>query len=159
MGLVVHLCGGWQTKELREQFGLKKTRSKAKQSFESHAVDAWVMAASVSGASQPTCRRLWYVVPAVLHRRQLHRLQASKGGERKPYGGTRSLGLKRGTVVHHPKYGLCTGGGFDRQKKNNSLHDYRANKRLTQAAKVKACRGPTPVAFRSRFVRGKVSPG
>lgn len=152
MGLVVHLCEGWQTKELRARFGLKKTRSKAQQSFESHAVDAWVMAASVSGASQPTCRRLWYVVPAVLHRRQLHRLQASKGGERKPYGGTRSLGLKRGTLVHHPKYGWCTVGGFDRKRSTISLHDYRTNKRLTQGAKVEDCRVQTWVAFRSWLV-------
>ncbi len=91
MGLTVHLKEGWQTKELREKYGLKKTKSKSKQSFESHAVDAWVIAASVSGAEKPTCTRLWYLVPAVLHRRQLHRLQASKGGERKPYGSTRSL--------------------------------------------------------------------
>ena len=152
MGLTVHLKEGWQTKELREKYGLKKTKSKSKQSFESHAVDAWVLAASVSGASKPTCTRLWYVVPAVLHRRQLHRLQACKGGVRKPYGGTRSLGLKRGTMVKHPKYGWCTLGGFDRQKQTISLHDYRTNKRLTQGAKVKACRVLTWVAFRSWLV-------
>src|SRR5450759_4413153 len=85
MGLTLHLCQGWQTKEWRDAHGLKKSTSKSKQSFDSHAVDGWVLAASVSGASHPTCTRLWYVVPAVLHRRQLHRLQASKGGERKPY--------------------------------------------------------------------------
>src|SRR5947209_10556391 len=117
--------------------GLKKTKSKSKQSFESHAVDAWVLAASHSGAKEPTCTRLWYLVPARLHRRQLHRLEASKGGLRKPYGGTRSLGLKRGTLVRHSKYGLCTVGGFDRKKQTISLHGYRINKRLTQAAKVK----------------------
>ncbi len=159
MGLTVHLCEGWQTKELRERAGLKKTRSKSRQAFESHAVDGWVLAASVSGAEHPTCTRLWYIVPAVLHRRQLHRLQASKGGERKPYGGTRSLGLKRGTVVRHPTYGLCTVGGFDRKKQTMSLHDYRTNKRLTQAAKVKACRVLTWVAFRCWFVREKLSQG
>ena len=142
MGLTVHLCEGWQTKALRERFGLKKTQSKSRQSFASHAVDGWVLAASVSGAEHPTCTRLWYIVPAVLHRRQLHRLQAAKGGERKPYGSTRSLGLKRGTVVRHPTYGLCTVGGFDRNKQTISLHDYRTNKRLTQAAKVKACSSP-----------------
>jgi hypothetical protein len=110
MGLTVHLKEGWQTKELREHYGLKKTKSKSKQCFESHTVDAWVLAASVSGAKAPTCTRLWYVVPVILHRRQLHRLKAAKGGTRKPYGGTRSLGLKRGTLVQHPKYGLCTVG-------------------------------------------------
>jgi hypothetical protein len=87
-----------------------------------------------------------------LHRRQLHRLQAEKGGQRKPYGGTRSLGLKRGTLVRHPKYGLCTVGGFDRKKQTISLHEYRTNKRLTQSAKVEKCRVLTWVAFRSWFV-------
>jgi RRXRR protein len=152
MGLTVHLCRGHQTKELREKYGLKKTKSKSRQTFDSHAVDAWVMAASISGVEQPTCTRLWYVIGAQLHRRQIHRLQASKGGERKPYGGTRSLGLKRGTIVKHPRYGLCTVGGFDRKKHTISLHAYRTNKRLTQGAKVKDCRVLTWVAFRSWLV-------
>jgi hypothetical protein len=152
MDLTVHLKEGWQTKELREQYGLKKTKSKSKQTFESHAVDGWVLAASVSGAANPTCTRIWYVVGAVLHRRQLHRLQASKGGERKPYGGTRSLGYKRGTLVRHPRYGLCTVGGFDRQRQTLSLHTYRTNKRLTQGAKGKDCRTLTPVAWRAFLV-------
>src|SRR5215469_6342182 len=155
MGLTVHLREGWQTKALREKSGLKKTKSKSKQSFESHAVDAWVLAAAISGAEQPTCTRLWYVVPAILHRRQLHRLQACKGGMRKPYGGTRSLGLKRGTLVRHPTYGLCTVGGFDRRKGRISLHEYRTNMRLTQGAKVAACHVLSWVAFRSWFVRKK----
>ena len=153
MGLTVHLREGWQTKELREQYGLKKTKSKDTRSFESHAVDSWVMAASVSGAEQPTCQRLWYLVPATLHRRQLHRLQPAKGGIRKPYGGTRTLGVKRGTIVTHEKYGRCTIGGFDRKKQTISLHDYRTNKRLTQGAKVEKCRVLTWVAFRSFLVK------
>jgi RRXRR protein len=156
MGLEVHTRQGWQTKELREQYGLKKSRSKSEQSFASHAVDAWVLAASLGGAEKPSCRRLCYLVGAHLHRRQLHRLQASKGGERKPYGGTRSLGFKRGTVVEHVKYGLCTVGGFDRKRQTISLHDYRTNTRLTQRAKGKDCRTLTWVAWRSWLVREQV---
>jgi hypothetical protein len=76
MGLSVHTRQGWQTKALRQQYGLQKSTSKSKQSFTSHALDAWVLAACVSGAEKPTCTRLWYVVPVRLHRRQLHRLQA-----------------------------------------------------------------------------------
>lgn len=152
MGLAVQLREGRQTKALRERYGLKKAKSKSKRSFESHAVDSWVLAACVSGAEQPTCTRLWYVVPARLHRRQLHRLQASKGGERKPYGGTRSLGLKRGTVICHKKHGRCTVGGFDRKKQTISLHAYRTNKRLTQGAKAGDCRVLTWVAWRSWLV-------
>src|SRR6266566_1129007 len=131
----------------------RKSRSNEKAVIDSHAVDGWVLAACVRGARRPTCTQLWYVVPAVLHRRQLHRLQASKGGERKPYGGTRSLGLKRGTVVRHPRYGLCTIGGYDRKKQTISLHAYRTNKRLTQGAKLKDCLLFTWVAFRSWLVK------
>lgn len=153
MELEVCTREGWQTKELRQQYQLKKMKSKSKQTFESHAVDAWVLAARVSGAEKPTCTRLWYAVPAILHRRQLHRLQACKGGERKPYGSTRALGLKRGTVVKHAKYGLCTVGGVDRKRNTISLHAYRTNKRLTQGAKVKDCRILTWVAFRGWLVK------
>jgi hypothetical protein len=153
MGLTVHLCQGYQTKELREQYGLKKTKSKSKQSFDSHAVDAWVMAASVSGAEKPTCRKLWYLVGTRLMRRQLHALQPAKRGIRKPRGGTRSLDFKRGTLVLHPKYGRCAIGGFDRVKKTISLHAYRTNKRLTQSAKPGDCVVLMSVAFRSWLVR------
>jgi hypothetical protein len=153
MGLAVHTRQGWQTKELRAKFGLKKTKSKSQQTFESHAVDSWVLAASVSGATKPTCRKLWYVVGALLHRRQLHRLQATKGGMRTPYGGTRSLGLKRGTLVRHPKYGIMTVGGFDRKRLTLSLHAYRTNQRLTKSAKGQDVERLTWVAWRSWVVR------
>jgi hypothetical protein len=151
-GFVVHLQEGWQTKALREQYGLKKTNSKAKAVFASHAVDAWVLAASLSGAPHPTCHRLWYVVPARLHRRQLHRLQPAKGGRRPPYGGTRSLGWKRGTLVRHPRYGLCTVGGVDRAKGTVSLHAYRNNTRLTQRGRLDQCQRLTWMAWRSWLV-------
>lgn len=152
MGLAVHTRQGWETKALRERYGQVKTKSKSRRSFDSHAVDGWVLAASVSGAEHPTCTRLWYLVPTRLHRRQLHRLQASKGGVRNPYGGTRSLGLKRGTLVRHPKYGLCTIGGCDRKKQTISLHVYRTNKRLTQGAQIKECQTLTWLSWRSFLV-------
>lgn len=152
MDLEVETREGWQTKELRDFYRLAKTKKKDKQAFDSHAVDAWVLAATVSGATKPTCTRLWYVVPARLYRRQLHALQPSKGNVRHPYGGTRSLGLKRGTLVTHPRYGLCCIGGCDRKKQTISLHAYRTNKRLTQGAKVDACHILTWVAFRSWMV-------
>jgi hypothetical protein len=156
LGLVVHLYRGIITKQLRDQYGLTKIKQKDKQDFTSHAVDAWVLAAAVSGAKVPTCKRLWYVVPTRLHRRQLHRLQAEQGGIRKPYGGTMSLGYKRGTLVRHPKYGLCTIGGCDREKQRFSLHAYRTNKRLTQGAKPAECQRLTTLAFRSWLVSPKI---
>jgi hypothetical protein len=109
------------------------------------------MAAAISGASRPTEKRLWYVTEVRLHRRQLHRLQPETGGVRKPYGGTRSLGLRRGTLVNHPKYGLCSVGG--NLKGKISLHAHANNKRLTQGAKAQDCKLLTASAHRSVFVR------
>jgi len=137
LGLTLHTKQGYETKELRDSFGLKKTSSKSKQSFSSHAVDAWVMAASVSGAVKPTWLGLFYWVPIRLHRRQLHAFQPSKGNVRRPYGGTRSMGLSRGTLVKHIKFGLTYIGGT--LKERVSLHSLRTGKRVTQGAKVEDC--------------------
>ncbi len=63
-----------------------------------------------------------------------------------------SLGLKRGTVVKHPRYGLCTVGGYDREKHRISLHGYRTNTRLTQGAQVTDCQRLTVAAFRSWLI-------
>src|SRR6266581_7669324 len=77
MGLTVHLKEGWQTKELREKYGLKKTKSKSKRSFESHAVDAWVLAASVSEqrnrpahACGTSCQPSYTVASCIVCKRQ-----------------------------------------------------------------------------------------
>jgi hypothetical protein len=150
-GLRLHLCEGHETFMLRQEYGLTKTKQKDKRTFNSHCVDAWVMAAAVAGAKAPTEKRLWYVTEVRLHRRQLHRLQPEAGGVRKPYGSTRSLGLKRGTLVSNPKYGLCSVGG--NLKGKISLHAYADNKRLTQGAKVSDCTTLTASAHRSIFVR------
>jgi hypothetical protein len=152
MGLILHLREGWQTQQLRTQYGPTKTRQKDHQTFSSHAVDAWVLAASVSGAEAPTCTRLWSVVPVQLHRRQLQRLQADHGGVRKPYGGTRSLGFRRGTLMWHSRYGRCTIGGCDRAHGRLSLHAYRTHRRLTQAAWPADGQVRTVVAFRAWLV-------
>jgi len=152
LGLTLQLQEGWQTQQLRAEYGLTKTHQKDQQTFSSHAVDAWVLAASVSGAVAPTCTRLWYVVPVQLHRRQLQRLQADHGGVRKPYGGTRSLGFRRGALVRHARYRPCTIRGCDREKGRLSLHADRTNRRLTQAATPAECHVRTVLAFRSWLV-------
>lgn len=45
-------------------------------------------------------------IPLRFHRRQLHRLEHAKGHIRARYGGTMSAGFKRGSIVHHPKWGF-----------------------------------------------------
>lgn len=153
LGFEPVLRRGRETKALRERFGLRKSRRKGERSFWSHCVDAWALAASVSGAGRPDHIGLYYLVPLRFHRRQLHRLEPEEGGVRKPYGGTRSLGFKRGTLVKHPKWGLCYIGGHLNGRL--SLHDLKTGKRLTQRAKPEDCRVLTCVSWRSQYISGK----
>ena len=148
LGLKLHLKQGWETKELREKFGLKKVSQKDKKTFNSHAVDAWVMAASISGALKPTWTGLFYWIPIRWYRRQLHRFQPGKGGIRSRYGSTRSLGLTRGTLVRHVKYGLTYIGG--NMKSRVSLRNM-TGEILTRSAKVSDLKVLTVIRYRTRL--------
>jgi len=123
----------------REQLGLKKTSKKLAEVWEAHCIDAWVLAYSaVGGQQKPDHTRLVCISPLRWHHRQLQRFEPEKGGKRKPYGGTLSLGIKRGTLVKHPKWGKAYVGGTMDGKL--SLHDPETGKRLTQSANVADCR-------------------
>jgi hypothetical protein len=147
LGFRLHLRQGWETKNLRDKFGLKKSSQKDKKTFNSHAVDAWVMAASVTGAIRPTWFGLFYWSPIRLHRRQLHAFQPSKGDIRRPHGGTRSMGLSRGTLVRHIKFGLTYIGGASRGRV--SLHSLKVGKRVTHYAKVQDFKIFTKLSWRN----------
>ncbi len=139
MGVTLHLRAGFETKTLRERLGLKKTGRKLAETFAAHCVDSWAIAWDiVGGAETPDNRDLLCIQPIRLHRRQLHRLQPQKGGARLSYGGTRSHGFKRGSLVHHGKCGLAYVGGV--LKDRISLHHIESGKRLTQTAKPAECR-------------------
>ena len=100
---------GYETKELRDAAGLKKTSKKLDETFEAHAVDSWVLANSYTGGHiKPDNTKILCVAPIDFRRRQLHLLQPAKGGERRRHGGTRSLGLQRGSIVKHPKHGMAS---------------------------------------------------
>jgi hypothetical protein len=68
-----------------------------------------------------------------------------KNGIRKTYGGTRSLGLTRGTLVKHKKYGLSYVGGSMNGK--ISLHNISNKKRLCQNAKTEDCKTLTNQSY------------
>ena len=142
---------GYQTKELREQLGLKKTGKKTAEVWEAHCVDAWTLAYSaVGGRTMPDNTRLVCLVPLVWHHRQLHRLEPEKGGRRKQYGGTLSLGIKRGTLVKHARYGKAYVGGTMDGKL--SLHDPQTGKRLTQSAQADACKPIKLLRWKTRLL-------
>jgi hypothetical protein len=153
MGLEVITKSGNETKAFRDSLGLKKIKNKSKPVFESQCVDSWCLAAMVTGAENPTAKSLYYIVPLRWHRRQLHYLEPSKGGVRRRYGGTISLGLKKGTLVKHVKYGLCYIGGNLRGRFN--LHSLKTGERLTQNAKRIDFKILTRIAFRVCFSPAK----
>lgn len=144
---------GWETAAAREQYGLKKSSNKLAETFTAHCVDAWVLANSwLEGQEKPEQTELLCLTPLRFHRRQLHRLQPEAGGVRKPYGGTRSLGFKRGSLVQHPQWGVTYVGGY--LKDRISLHAIATGKRLTQTAKPQDCRMLTYNSWRWALLPG-----
>lgn len=153
----VELLKGYETAEERNRLGLKKSSVKLSDAFNAHCIDSWVLAnVWVGGHVAPDNTAMLYLVPLRFHRRQLHRLQAEKGGIRKPYGGTVSLGFKRGAWVKHPRYGVCYVGG--NLNGRLSLHKLQDGKRLCQNAKPGDCQFLTLSSWRIRKGEPTVHP-
>ena len=143
---------GWETKEMRDGLCLNKTSRKMAEVFEAHCVDSWVLASSAVGGTVPDNTRLLCIAPLRFHRRQLHRFQPDKGGVRKLYGGTRSRGFKRGSIVAHSKWGICYMGGTRGDR--ISLHSEVDGRRLCQNARSSDCKFLTYSSWRTRLLPG-----
>jgi hypothetical protein len=150
MELGVVLKVGHETQALRKRFGLRKVHNKAKPIFESHCVDAWVLAASETSAQCPTTKSLYYAIPLRWRRRQLHMFQLAKCGIRRRQGGTLSLGLKKGTLVKHKKLGFCYVGGT--MNGRLSLHSIDTGVRLTKHARREDFNVLTRISFRTKII-------
>lgn len=133
-GLKLHKYQGFETAEMRRNYGFKKNTKKDNKDFYTHAMDAWCLANEVTGGhTEIDNERTIYFKPLMYHRRKLHEILPKRGGFRRNYGGTMSIGIKRGTLVKHDKHGLCYVGGTDGNRV--SLHNYNTGKRLCQNAK------------------------
>jgi hypothetical protein len=153
----VETLKGYETAAARGVLGLTKSKAKISDAFAAHCVDSWVLAnQGVGGHTVPDNTGMLYLVPLRFHRRQLHRFEAEQGGKRKAYGGTLSLGLKRGSWVKHPKYGLCYVGGT--LKGRLSLHNLQTGTRLTQDAHPNDCQFLTRSSWRVRKEQCASSP-
>lgn len=131
LGLKFYKFAGYETAEIRKNMGLKKNSNKAQQDFYTHCVDSWVLANLVIGGHiEVDSKHTIYLKPLVYFRRKLHEVLPKKGGFRRNYGSTLSLGITRGTLVRHVKYGLALVGGNSKGK--ISLQDLSNNKRICQ---------------------------
>ena len=139
---------GFDTAKIRDSLGLKKSKSKLSNKFEAHCVDSWCLAYSnVGGNKKPDNANLLLVTPLRFHRRQLHMLQPAKGNSKRNYGGTMSLGLKRGSLIKHSKYGVVYVGGTS--KGRISVHSIETGKRIYQYVKLEDCKFLTFNSWRS----------
>jgi len=136
LGLTLTQFKGTETASLRAALGLRKTSSKLAEVFSAHCVDSWVLANQVLGQRITVdLTELVTLIPLVYARRQLHVFNWAKGGVRKRWGSTLSLGLQKGTLCYHPKWGKCYLGGSDGDKRV-SLHAYSNTKRLARNVKL-----------------------
>jgi hypothetical protein len=135
-GYMFYKFQGFETQSQRIHRGFKKTSQKLRDTWDAHNVDSHCLCELAIEDIKPffginKCEFLKW------HRRQTNMANPQNGGVRKQYGTTRSLGLNRGTLVKHPKYGLTYVGGTSKGKL--SLHDVKSGKRLTQGAKKTDC--------------------
>ena len=127
---------GWETKEIRDRLGLKKSSDKMSETFDAHCVDSWCLAYhTVGGDSRPEHTDIFCIAPIPIKRRCLHRERESKGRQRNRYGGTvLGNGLIKNTLIKHVKYGLTRLAGVN-AKGLFSIYNLEGNQRLTTSAK------------------------
>lgn len=148
---LVETMEGQETARQRKLHGLSKTRNKMAEVFEAHCVDSWVLANWYTGGhTKPENKRMLCITPLRFHRRQLHVQNPLEGNIRKSYGGTRSLGFTRGSLVKHAKKGLAYIGGT--MAGRISLHDVATGKRLGQGFKVEDIKFLSFNTWRSRLL-------
>ena len=139
---------GYDTKEIRDRLGLKKSSKKLSETFEAHCVDSWCLAYHrVGGSDIPDNTDIFCIAPIPIRRRELHRQNTQKGGKRPRYGGTTWNGLVKNTLVRHAKYGVTRISGFS--KRGISLYSL-DGKRLCQNAKTQDSKVLTRLNFNYR---------
>jgi hypothetical protein len=146
---------GYETFEKRNLLGLKKSKEKLAENFEAHCVDSWVLSSFVTGKSVVDNVSMLRIIPLQLHRRCLHRFEPATGGIRSPYGGTGSMGLRRGSIVDHTELGMVYVGGTMNNKV--SLHNMESGKRMTQRGSVKDCSFLHYNNWRTNWITGFIS--
>ena len=147
---------GHETKELRDTLGFKKSSNKMAESFDAHCVDSWVLAYhTIGGDGIVDNTRVFCISPLPIERRSLHRQLPQKGGKRPRYGGTRCLGLTKGTLVKHITHGWAVVCGY----MNNylCLQPVEGGKRLTRSAKISDCKVLKKLNFRYKPISKPIS--
>jgi hypothetical protein len=155
--LILLTTKGFKTKEHRDIRGFKKTKKKLDNIWEAHCVDSHSLSEIATGTEITPFKGMYIFENFNFSRRQLHVQNPLKKGIRKEYGSTISLGIPRGALVVHPKFGMSYVGGTS--KNRISLHGLNG-KRVTQGAKKEDLKVLNINKWRTIFLpslKGKVS--
>ena len=141
---------GYETKEIRDRVGLKKSSKKLSETFEAHCVDSWCLAYhTVGGESIPDNTDILCISPIPIQRRTLHREQPKKSGIRSRYGGTvLTKGTYKHTLVRHVNHGFTRLAGIN-AKGLFAIYNL-DGKRLTTSAKRNSFKVLTRLNFNYR---------
>lgn len=114
---------GYDTADLRTQYGYHKSSNKSAEIFNTHCSDALTLAVDIFARQQVT-KGKFIVVDDIYRpvRRKLHDTQFSKGGMRDKYSSGNFDGVRKGTICEH---GQIVGG-----TKNMYFIRNQANKRI-----------------------------
>jgi hypothetical protein len=115
---------GFETGQLREELGLRKSSHKDSETFYSHCVDSFSLGARIAGCTQPNLDLTVVDDTYRCVRRKLHDSQFSKGGVRHPYSSGNFKKVRKGTMCEH---GQIVGG-----TKNNYFIRNLENKRVSR---------------------------
>jgi len=97
---------GFETGQIRERLGLKKSSNKSSETFNSHCVDSFSIASELSNA-EPNFNIKVVDDTYRPTRRKLHDTQPAKGGIREKYSTGNFKGIRKGTIC---EFGQIVGG-------------------------------------------------
>jgi len=97
---------GFETEQIREKLGLKKSSNKSLETFNSHCVDSFSIASELSNA-EPNLNIKVVDDTYRPTRRRLHDTQPKKGGTRDNYSTGSFKGIRKGTIC---EFGQIVGG-------------------------------------------------
>ena len=124
---------GLKTYAHRTTQGYVKSKSKLDYKWEAHNSDSHCLIEMALGKTIKPFYGLYRIDFLRFHRRQLHILNPVKGGFRKQYGSTVSLGISRGSVVKYKNKLYYLGGN---SKGKVSLHSIISGKRIFLNKKI-----------------------
>ena len=149
LGLQLILTEGYGTKSHRDKRNFFKSNNKLDFKWEAHNVDSHSLTEMVLKKEVKPYFGLWQINFLRYHRRQLHVQNPIKGSIRKPYGGTVSLGMSRGSIVKYKDKLYYLGGS---SKGKVAIYSIITGKRIKQYVSKKDLSILTTNKWRTQFI-------